>query len=195
MRTTIYIFILLLLVPLIIFPVLTIKNRDQVKVTVYSLDSDQADYAMGTIMYESKSYNTNYNEHRAYALEKLERSASHGFSPAQYYLGKLYLTDALMIDTAKGIQLIKKAATQNEKGAIKYLVDNKIPFKMPHAQPLEYKYNFYIVQLILIHIVLSMLLSYWSFKKEIFNFKKIIMIWFLPYVGGILALLLSIKKE
>jgi hypothetical protein len=193
LRATIYILILLLILPLFIFPFLTFNNRETVgKITTYSLDSDQADYAMGTIMYESKSYNTNYEEHRVEAFEKLERSADHSFGPAQYYLGKLYLTDALIIDSVKGIELIKMAAYQNEEDAIQYLVDNNIP--LPPKQTVEYKYIFYILPLLIIHIILSMLLSFWSYKKEVFDLKRIILIWLLPYIGGIISLI-TIKKK
>jgi TPR repeat protein len=126
MKTTIFIFILLLIAaPLIIIN--QVKKKEQIgTITTYSTD---ADYAMGVVFFESKNYSRNYEKDRIYAIERLRKSAKRGFAPAQFYLGEIYHSDPLIFKQAEGVKLLKKASYQNDQQAINYLNQNKIPYE------------------------------------------------------------------
>ncbi|MFA7273363.1 MAG: hypothetical protein WC044_05810 [Crocinitomicaceae bacterium] len=191
MKTTIFIFILLLIIaPIVLLDQVT-KKEQIGTVTTYSLDSD---YAMGVVLYESEKYNSDYEQARIDAIKRLKKSANRGFAPSQFYLGKIYLGDPLIFKQDEGIRLIKKAAYQNDEQAIQYLTENKIPYK---SKPRINKYKKYMLPMLITHLLLSGAITFWLFKKGIMkrNKNKILIIWLLPFLGGVIGLLGLSKKQ
>ncbi len=190
MKSAIFFFIILLIIAPIAL-VHNINKKEQIGIVkTYSID---ADYALGVVLYESEKYNSNYEQDRINAIKRLKKSAAKGLAPAQFYLGKIYHSDPLLSKKSEGISLIKKAAYQNDEEAIQFLIDKKIAYK---AKPEVNKYKKYLLPLFIIHLLISATITFWVYKKGKIqeNKNKIVLIWLLPYTGGILGLMGFSKK-
>lgn len=183
---------------IILFSFITSTGYAQVEITTpdgtYQLDKAFSDYTIGVILYESYKYKEpeDYKKVRIDAIEMITKSADAGYSPAQFYLGTIYLNDSLIRDRQKGIVLLKKSAYQRNADAIDLLDKLGEEYEIAIDYPFLYK-TVGISLAVLIFLIFS-ILTHVKISKSRYITKKykkrlIIIVWFLPYFGGIIGLL------
>ena len=169
----------------------------QVKVTgpegTYLMDKAFSDYALGKIMYESYKYTApeEYKNARIKAIEMITRSAESGYSPAQFYLGTIYLNDTLVKDYKIGVELLKKSAYKRNNDAIALL--ERLDEEYEVAVDYQFWYRIIVISLsMLLYLIFSLLVHRKISKSSLITQKhkkrlKAI-VWLMPYIGAIIGI-------